>query len=334
MSNTVFIRAEGALQSWGSGSHFVYRSTNMEPTKSGITGLVAACMGIRYEESDRLKTLAQLRMGVREDRPGSIMDDYHTYGGVGGSLSAGGKEKKNAKSHLPETGETIRSYLCDASFLVALAGNDNIIDSVVLALKNPIFTPYLGRRCCSPSRPLLEAVGDFPDLKVALASRPWRPRSTEQPPLRLRCVIEKEALSYIDEVRQDVLLSTLPLVHGSRVVETVYVTPPIGERTNPVFCRLSPIYHSGRLSEAKKAERLAIDNYLCVVCQLPARDVHHVTYEREGDELMEDLRSVCRICHDVMTDIEYSRDMGMHRIDPLDPEWHDFILKTRDRRGF
>lgn len=43
--NTIFLRLEGPLQSWGDTSKFVMRRTMEAPTKSGIIGLICCAMG-------------------------------------------------------------------------------------------------------------------------------------------------------------------------------------------------------------------------------------------------------------------------------------------------
>lgn len=54
-------------------------------------------------------------------------------------------------------------------------------------------------------------------------------------------------------------------------------------------------------SDKWKAIRLKVlkrDNYLCKAClEASAQDVHHLTYNNLGDELMYELISVCRDCH-------------------------------------
>lgn len=47
-----------------------------------------------------------------------------------------------------------------------------------------------------------------------------------------------------------------------------------------------------------RKQRLEKDRYRCVLCPAPARDVHHLDYSRRGFEEMEDLRSLCRPCHE------------------------------------
>ena len=71
------------MQSWGIQSRYTRRDTGLEPSKSGVIGLLSAALG-RPRNSD-LSDLASLRMGVRVDRPGTVQSDYHTVGGSGGA---------------------------------------------------------------------------------------------------------------------------------------------------------------------------------------------------------------------------------------------------------
>ena len=77
---------------------------------------------------------------------------------------------------------------------------------------------------------------------------------------------------------------------------------------------------------AIRAERLAVDCGLCVFCKSEAEEVHHVTYENAGRERIEDLRSLCKLCHDACTQLEYGHGMTSVRVDPADPGQRDVIL--------
>ncbi len=61
-------------------------------------------------------------------------------------------------------------------------------------------------------------------------------------------------------------------------------------------------YHEYLLSPVwtlLRRQRLAIDNYECVLCGAPAEVVHHRRYpEVLGDENVTDLVSLCRECHE------------------------------------
>lgn len=184
MANTLFLRLEGPLQSWGERSHWSIRDSASEPTKSGVIGLIACALG--YGEDEQLRALSeQTRMGVRVDAPGSRITDYHTIGGgydKPALLTAEGKPKKS--SGQPHTEISQRDYLCDASFLVALQAEDaGLIEQMAAALREPQWTVYLGRKSCPPGRPIFEGVGEYPDLVQALAQwKGWgsyRPRPAD-----------------------------------------------------------------------------------------------------------------------------------------------------------
>ncbi|MET8827061.1 type I-E CRISPR-associated protein Cas5/CasD [Streptomyces sp. NPDC004610] len=78
-SHVLLVRLAGPLQSWGITGRFARRDTHSRPTKSGVIGLCAAALGLPREEP--LGQLAELRFGVRADRPGTSLRDYHTVGG-------------------------------------------------------------------------------------------------------------------------------------------------------------------------------------------------------------------------------------------------------------
>lgn len=77
--HVLLIRLAGPLQSWGLTGRFARRDTHTRPTKSGVIGLCAAALGLDREEP--LGELAEVLFGVRADRPGTPLRDYHTVGG-------------------------------------------------------------------------------------------------------------------------------------------------------------------------------------------------------------------------------------------------------------
>lgn len=77
--HVLLIRLAGPLQSWGLTGRFARRDTHTRPTKSGVIGLCAAALGLAREEP--LGELAEVLFGVRADRPGTPLRDYHTVGG-------------------------------------------------------------------------------------------------------------------------------------------------------------------------------------------------------------------------------------------------------------
>jgi hypothetical protein len=59
---------------------------------------------------------------------------------------------------------------------------------------------------------------------------------------------------------------------------------------------------------AKRQKRLTLDGWRCQAmltgCLVEATEVHHLTYVHCGNEAMFDLQSVCRVCHDQLTEME------------------------------
>lgn len=319
--NTLFLRLEGPIQSWGDTSKLVVRSTKEAPTKSGILGLLCAALGVSREDAPRewLPKLTKLNMGVRIDKPGSHEYDFNTIGAGMMMPTAEGKPKPGALLSLKE-------YLYDASFLVALQGDGKLIDELREAVARPVWTLYLGRKSCVPSRRLLQPVkqSDFPDIESALSSVECVKREQE-------CLIDwqpTDAEPYAPsdaEVWYDVPVYFNPPVHQPRFVVRKQIAAPLIEAR---WSYKKPTFSVA--SADMLAERRTHDNHSCVFCKDPGSDVHHVTYERYGHEQMDDLRTLCRTCHNAVTAIEYEYGMGRERIDPCDITWRDMIIERRD----
>lgn len=175
MDNVLFLRLEGPLQAWGEDSQWSERRTMLEPTKSGVVGLLACTLG--WSDDPRIRALSQrVRVGVRVDAPGAPapLRDYHTIGGGATmpQLLTGRGDRKETPGGQPHTEETWRSYLSDASFLAAVMADPPLIRELAGAVQGPRWVWYLGRKSCVPTRPLFDGVGEFPTLEAALEDHP------------------------------------------------------------------------------------------------------------------------------------------------------------------
>jgi CRISPR system Cascade subunit CasD len=222
MANTLFLRLEGPMQAWGERARWSVRDTASEPTKSAIIGLLGCALGISDDSS--LRQLGQaLRMGVRCDRAGTRIIDYHTVGGgypYPALLTAEGKPK--ISSGAPHTEQTWRHYLCEASFLVAVQGKDELIARLEDAVQNPHWPIYLGRKCCPPSRPPFEGVGTFSSLSIALEKWPWYVVTPEAETAQVRASIECRPEEGVR--RRDELISRRHRVFGPRYTRDESIT--------------------------------------------------------------------------------------------------------------
>ncbi len=336
-NNTLFMRLAGPMQSWGTSSRFQLRRTDIYPSKSGVLGMLLCAMGVRREDSPRaLEPLNRFLMGVRVDRGGILDWDYHTAGAKIGIRSAEGKIKETPSTREYETLLSRRQYLYDASFLVALQGDTDTVNASASALQNPNWPLFLGRKCCIPAEPVFAGTGSFDTLTEAFSSIPWQPRidaidSVDNRASRtLDIYIEHSPGSEIPtgaRIVHDVPRKFGFFSYAPRWVVKDQVTVTAGvaiQRHQPDARRGDP--YSKHFKEVARPSRLILDNYLCVFCKSPAAEVHHVCYENAEHETDSDLRSLCEMCHDACTMLEYGHDMRAHRVDPSDPAQRPMIL--------
>ncbi|MCX6032891.1 MAG: type I-E CRISPR-associated protein Cas5/CasD [Chloroflexi bacterium] len=152
---TLLLQLIGPMQSWGVQSHFTHRDTGLEPSKSGVIGLLCAALGKPRDESHpdnadkpSLASLAALRMGVRVDREGLMKMDYHT-AGKGGYLRAKGEIERR------DLIVSERFYLADAAFLVGLESDkSDLLRQLDYRLCRPMWMLYLGRKAFVPGAPV------------------------------------------------------------------------------------------------------------------------------------------------------------------------------------
>jgi CRISPR system Cascade subunit CasD len=238
---TLLLRLAGPMQSWGTDSRFTIRETGLEPSKSGVIGLLCAALGKPKNDPERpededlpgcpaLSRLTGLRMGVRVDRPGVMLRDYHTVGGAHlpaevakesprryGTLTASG-DLKTVESH--------RFYLADAVFLVGLqasiSDDENLLDLLQRKLMRPHWQLCLGRKAFVPSEPvwLPESPVELP-LEDALRSFPWLANDRQVPADGLRLVLDADADDPLARARGD-----LPVSFASRKFSIRYVIEP------------------------------------------------------------------------------------------------------------
>jgi CRISPR system Cascade subunit CasD len=208
----------------------------MEPSKSGVIGLLCAALGKPRDEihpdnrdQPKLEALAALRMGVRVNREGVPQKDYHTAGGSRhddyGVVKASGAKGDPVVS--------IRYYLADADFFAGLESDDaELLRRLDAALGNPRWQLFLGRKSFVPGLPVW--VKDGLKLNTALedALRTqylWPANRSGEPEPHLRCVIEPRGDDpEAAEVRHDVPLSFATRRFTIRYVKTTWIDFPQG----------------------------------------------------------------------------------------------------------
>lgn len=150
--STLLIRLKGPQQSWGVQSRYSERDTLREPSKSGVVGLLAAALG-RPRSAD-LSDLAALTMGIRVEREGQLMRDFHTAGAFDTHRNTGGHRKASGKWEKKNVILSNRYFLADAWFTVGLEGYRPLLETIDKALQNAHWPLALGRRAFPPSAPV------------------------------------------------------------------------------------------------------------------------------------------------------------------------------------
>lgn len=179
MAQFLIMRLDGPMQAWGTHTYEDFRPSNLFPTRSGLLGLLGACIGIERKDRDGMEQLAgSVEFAVRVDKSALRAEDgrtslkshlkfpdYHTV-----------RDARRA-NRAPKEGETIQSrreYLYDAAFTVAIGARSQAamtLDAIAPCLRLPRYSPVLGRRSCPIARPLLDANAfvEADDAKVALS---------------------------------------------------------------------------------------------------------------------------------------------------------------------
>jgi CRISPR system Cascade subunit CasD len=226
--STLLLRLAGPMQSWGTQSRFSVRDTGLEPSKSGVIGLVCAALG--RPRTEPIDDLSALRMGVRVDREGVVKVDYHTAGGTHRRGDTYGVARVDGSGWV--TVPSNRYYLADASFLVGLEGDDRLLREIDAALARPAWQLFLGRKAFVPSEPV--SLPDAPPLGPGLrpgrledALRAYRWPPGQSGPLRFVLDAAEDPDPGAHDVRTDVPLSFEPgkRSFAVRYVRTEFWTP-------------------------------------------------------------------------------------------------------------
>jgi CRISPR system Cascade subunit CasD len=215
------LRLEGPMQSWGLRARWDVRDTGNEPSKSGIIGMLGCALGYKRNDKRLEEELdANLVVGIREERPGVMSQDFHTV--MGSFLNAKGET-------VAKTIVSPRAYIQDASFLVIIGARSKVQEALLHkcreALDNPRWPIFLGRKSCPPTRPVIEDLTtQHASIEVALREIPWsNGAATGLRPKRLRCVMEDPGAK---AQRPDAIRVNATRIYGTRNVSEFSVDFP------------------------------------------------------------------------------------------------------------
>ena len=188
MSEYLLFQLWGPMASWGGIAIGEERTIEPAPTKSALIGIVAAALGIpRSDESHQAKLAAGYLVGVRVDRAGTLLRDFHT-AQVPSEIAVRRRPARMRREEIEALEERVRDvgssegtivsyreYWMGGAWTIALAARSGApfdLRSVAAALHRPRFAPYLGRRSCPLGLPIEAAVIEAPDVLTAFQKVP------------------------------------------------------------------------------------------------------------------------------------------------------------------
>ncbi len=155
------------------------------PGRAAVLGLVAGALGIvRTDEDAHLGLDTGLHYAVRTDGAGTPLRDYHTTQAPGRvrdphwksrseQLRLSGPDASTSGNRAVPTILSNRDYLTDCLFTAVLwprpNADDTVLDGIRNAMREPAFTPFLGRKASPLGLPLDPQVIEAPSFLHALS---------------------------------------------------------------------------------------------------------------------------------------------------------------------
>ena len=170
-------RLYGPMASWGEIAVGEARHSAIYPSKSAITGLLAAALGIRRDQEELHNQITEgYWQAVKLLKAGQVLKDYHT---AQAPDSVGKFRYRTRRDELVQGKDRLgtvlssREYRTDAQAIVAIQGLAAMpysLQALQQALQSPKFHLYLGRKSCPLSAPLDAQIITAANFRQALDS--------------------------------------------------------------------------------------------------------------------------------------------------------------------
>lgn len=167
----------GPMASWGEIAVGEARHTANYPSKSAITGLLGAALGIKREDDDtHLALVKGYQQAIKLLSAGQLLKDYHT---AQAPDSVGKFQYRTRRDEIvlgkDRLGTVLssREYRTDGSALVAIQALEDApfsLQQLQKALQKPKFHLYLGRKSCPLAVPMAAQISESENFRQALDS--------------------------------------------------------------------------------------------------------------------------------------------------------------------
>lgn len=155
------------------------RDGSDRPARSAVLGLVGACLGLTRDDEDAQKDLAhQYGLAVLCHASGRLLTDYHTTQTAPARRNWTPATRAQELADAPGEIATIlsrRDYRMGSWHLGVLWVRADMprwsLDSIKMAMQQPVFSPSLGRKSCPPGLPLAPDVQSADNAITAVLDR-------------------------------------------------------------------------------------------------------------------------------------------------------------------
>ena len=228
-----------------------YRPSMRYPGRSIVLGIMGAALGIERDDLAGQEKLSALEAAVAIFDDGTSLRDYHTVQTIGRKCRHDAYSYRDAHAHAERghlfTTPTYREYRSEVHYGVAIwngkpdenreIGKEPIVpitlDEIRNALKQPVYSMFLGRKSCSLSSPVAARIVETDSLETAFRHLP-NPVWMRKPAIAQEMVIDADyarnsGFVGMWEWRHDIPLSRTRREFGSREVCVVPVDIQLGE---------------------------------------------------------------------------------------------------------
>lgn len=160
------------MGSFGTYAGHERRGSDFVPQRSAILGLLGAALGITRTDLDSQEKLRHYLTAAYPLLESSPMRDYHTVQTVPRKIKwpATRRQALEKIGRDVETTITVRDYRTDVAIAIAVWTENEPwpLQEVEMALRQPVYTLYLGRKSCPLAAPLNPNIVNAPDPIAAL----------------------------------------------------------------------------------------------------------------------------------------------------------------------